>query len=90
MLRKFVGAGAMVALLTVPASAQIASPDQSSSLGIPLKSDRPISSEEAERRKATDRAYEAAMRKIPDKKVSADPWGEIRSGTPANAKNKQP
>jgi len=89
MLRKFVGAGVMVTLLTFPALAQIA-PDSPSSLGVPLKTDRPISSEEAERRKATDRAYEAAMRKIPDKKVSADPWGEIRSGTPANAKNKQP
>jgi hypothetical protein len=90
MLRTFVSGSAVVALLILPASAQIASPDSSSSLGIPLKSDRPISGEEVERRKATDRAYEATMHKIPDKKAPADPWGDIRQGTSANTKNKQP
>jgi hypothetical protein len=94
MLQKFIAAGAMAVLLTAPVFAQTAQVPESASsgspsLGLPFKSDRPVTVEEVERRKAVDRAYEAAVHKIPDKKVSADPWGDIRPGA-ANAKGKQP
>jgi len=92
MLRKFVVwkiglAAAAAALCTVSASAQSSGGGQSTSVGIPFKgADRPLTEEEIERRKANDRAYEAAVQKIPDKKTSADPWGEIRPTSPAKKK----
>ncbi len=93
MQRKLIAA-AIFALFTAPASAQSPgqSPGQSSSsqssIGIPLKVERPLTEEEIEKRKAADRAYEAAMQKIPDKKASADPWGDIRPTSPASKNNK--
>jgi hypothetical protein len=56
-------------------------------LGVPLNPKRPLTPEEAAKRKASDEAYQAAINKIPDKKSSADPWGTIRPASPA-PKNK--
>jgi hypothetical protein len=90
MLRKFVVTAAIAALSMGSASAQApAGPSKSSAVGIPLKSDKPLTQEEIERRKANDRAYDAALQKIPDKKPPADPWGNVRPSSPAAAKNKQ-
>jgi hypothetical protein len=94
MLRKFIQGGAILALFAGPSFAQVpqapqgAQPNQSS-LGIPLSTEKALTQEEIDRRKANDRAYDAAMRKIPDKKPPADPWGSIRPGSPTAAKNKQ-
>jgi hypothetical protein len=90
MLRKFLPAAAIIALTSGLALAQPASSSSSSSgsLGIPLSVERPPTPEEIEKQKAADRAYSDAMQKIPDKKPSADPWGNIRSGSPNTAKNK--
>jgi hypothetical protein len=83
MLRRLSRAGAIVALLTIPAAAQ-------SNLSIPINpKDRPITQEEIDKQKANDRAYDAAIHKIPDKKSSTDPWGNIRPTSPTAAKNKQ-
>jgi hypothetical protein len=79
MFCKLVRASAVVgvaALFTAPALAQ-------DTLGVPLNSKPEMSKEELERRKANDRAYEAAIKKIPDKKPSGDPWGDIRPAAPA-------
>jgi hypothetical protein len=85
MLRTFIVVTASVALFTGYASAQ--APDSSqSSLGIPLKSTTPPTQEEIERKKANDRAYDAALHKIPDKKTTVDPWGNIRPAAPAAVK----
>ncbi len=83
MLRKLIQAGAIVALVTGTAAAQDA-------VGIPLNPRRPSTPEEMARQKASDEAYKAAMKKIPDKASSTDPWGNIRPGAPTTAKNKQP
>jgi len=85
---QFVLAAAAAALCIVSASAQSPGGGQpsQSSLGIPLKVDKPLTEEEIERRKAADRAYEAAMHKIPDKKPSADPWGDVRAPSPVKKK----
>jgi hypothetical protein len=80
MLRKLMITGAIVAILIGPAAAQ-------DSFGIPVNPKRPPSELEIEKQKARDRDYDAAMKKIPDKKTSDDPWGVIRP-SPA-AKNKQ-
>jgi hypothetical protein len=82
MLRKLIQAGAIIALLTGPAVAQIA-------LSPFNERDKPKKTpEEIEKDKARDSAYRAAMQKIPEKKV-ADPWGNIRDTSPTPPKTKQ-
>jgi hypothetical protein len=76
MLRRLVCAGATILLITGTAGAQ-------SNLSVPFKSESPPSQEQIERQKAADKAYQAAIRKLPDKKSSADPWGDVR---PAKSK----
>jgi hypothetical protein len=83
MLRRFVCAGAIVLLITAAAGAQSNS-DAQSPLSLPFKPKvPPPSQEQIDRQKAADKAYEAAIRKLPDKKSSADPWSDVR---PAKAK----
>jgi hypothetical protein len=89
MLGKLIRAGAIVALCTGPAAAQVNQGNQGSNLSIPLNQKAPPTREEIERQNANDRAYDAAMKKIPDKKSSGDPWGDIRPTTAPTAKNKQ-
>jgi hypothetical protein len=83
MLRKLIHAGAIAALAAGTAAAQDA-------VGIPLNARKPMTQEEIDKRKAADEAYKAAIKKIPDKAPSTDPWGNIRPGSPTAAKNKQP
>lgn len=50
--------------------------------------------EEKEAEEARDKAYKESLRKIPDAKTSADPWGSMRGGdtaksvTPAKSRTK--
>jgi hypothetical protein len=78
ILRKIVHAGAIIALLTGAASAQMPMP------GINLSPDRQMTPEEKEKQKAIENAYKSAIEKIPDKKAPADPWGAVRSTTPSS------
>jgi len=83
MVRKFILAGAAVALLMGPAAAQMPMPG--------MKFDnapKQLTPEERARRKAIDDAYQAANRKIPDKSVAIDPWGNVRS-LPSTGNGKQ-
>ena len=78
ILGKIVRAGAIIALLTGAASAQIPMP------GINLSPDRQMTPEEKEKQKVIENAYKSAIEKIPDKKPPADPWGAVRSTTPSS------
>jgi|SRR3954447_21584026 hypothetical protein len=63
---------ALLAGSAVPAKAQLPN--------INLLADGPSKSpEEKEAEEARDRAYKDTMRKIPDAKSSADPWGNVRA-----------
>lgn len=70
---KFLSAVALLALLTGPAAAQMMN------LMPEVKTKTP---EEKEQDAITDKAYRESLRKIPDTKASADPWGNVRSETP--------
>jgi len=84
MQRKLIQACVIIALLTGPAFAQ------NSSLSVPVNPGKPPpTQEEIEKQKAADRAYNAAIQKIPDKKSSVDPWGNVRPSSPSASKNKQ-
>jgi hypothetical protein len=43
--------------------------------------------EEKEADEARDKAYKESLKKIPDAKVSSDPWGTVRSDTPKSVPN---
>jgi len=73
MLMRILGAAAVIAMLAVPAYAQA----PSMNLIPELQSKSP---EEKEAEAARDKAYKESLRKIPDAKVSSDPWGNVRSG----------
>jgi hypothetical protein len=88
MLRKLIQVGAIVAMCTGPAAAQQPA-SAPSNLSIPLNRKAPPTAEEIEKQKASDRAYNAAMQKIPDKKQSSDPWAAIRPNNSPAAKNRQ-
>ncbi len=71
---RILGAGAVIALLIGPAYAQIETPH------INLLADQPTKTQEdLDKEAAQQKAYKDSLRKIPDAKVSADPWGNVRS-----------
>jgi hypothetical protein len=78
---KFLGVVALLALLTGPAAAQMMN------LMPEVKTKSP---EEKEQDAITDKAYRESLRKIPDTKTAADPWGNVRSDAPKAAPVKQP
>jgi hypothetical protein len=67
-------AAAMMVLLTAPAYAQGVTPNIN--LIPELASKTP---EEKEQEAVKDKAYRESLKKIPDAKVSSDPWGNVRS-----------
>jgi hypothetical protein len=69
---RILGAAAVIALLTGPAYAQ--SPNVN--LIPELASKTP---EQKEQEAADQKAYRESLKKIPDAKVSSDPWGNVRS-----------
>ena len=77
---RILGAAAVIALLTGPAYAQMQTPNIN--LIPELQSKTP---EEKEAEAERDKAYRESLRKIPDAKTSADPWGSVRGGETAKA-----
>ena len=56
----------------------------------PFKRDeKKLTPDELKAQQEREKNYKAAMDKIPDKKVTVDPWGDIRPAPQATAKNKQ-
>ena len=84
MLRKIIHTTLIVCLTTGAVSAQMPQP------GVHLKDDKPSrTKEQREYDKAVDRAYQSAIKKIPEAEKKSDPWGNIRPTPSAAAKNKQ-
>ena len=82
MLRNLIPAAAILALVAGPAAAQVALS--------PFKSqEKKLTPDELKAKQDQERDYKAAMDKIPEKKVTVDPWGDIRPAPQATAKNKQ-
>jgi hypothetical protein len=87
MLPRLIYAGAFVLLIAGAAAAQpnTSTSQSDSKPSIPIfQQAAPPTQEQIERQKALDRDYEATIHKLPNKKTSADPWGDIRP-----TKNKQ-
>ena len=76
---------AVFALLTGPAYAQVSTPS------VNLLSDLPSKTpEEREQDAIKEKAYKDSLKKIPDAKVSSDPWGTVRSESSPKAAAKSP
>jgi hypothetical protein len=75
---KVLCAAALIALLTGPAYAQM----PNINLAPEVKSQTP---EEKEAEAARDKAYKESLKKIPDAKGPADPWGNVRTDQPKAA-----
>ena len=71
---------AVIVFLTGPAYAQNTTPNVN--LIPELQSKTP---EEKEQDAIREKAYKDSLRKIPDAKVSSDPWGNVRSDAPKAA-----
>ena len=77
---RILSAVAVTLLLTVPAYAQDSTPH------VNLHGDAPTKTpEEREQDAIREKAYKDSLRKIPDAKVSSDPWGNVRSEAPKAA-----
>jgi hypothetical protein len=92
---KIFGAGVGVALLVAVGLPAGPARAQSSTPSINLLADQPSKTpEEIEKEEAAQKAYKESLKKIPDAKVSNDPWGNVRSvdtpkaAAPAKSKTK--
>jgi hypothetical protein len=71
---------AAIMLLASPAVAQVPK--------LNLLQDKPSKTQdELDAEKAQEKAYKESLKKIPDAKAPADPWGNVRSDAPAPAKS---
>ena len=77
-------AAAMIAMLAGPAYAQGKTPKTPEEM---MDAKTP---EQIEKEQATDRAYKDSLKKIPDAKTPADPWGNARSTDAPKATAKTP
>jgi hypothetical protein len=66
---------AVIVLLASPAFAQSTTP----SLNLLMDNKPAKSQEEKDAEAARDKAYQDSLKKIPDAKPPADPWGNVRS-----------
>jgi hypothetical protein len=68
----------LISLISFPAFAQMPTP------GFRLNESKELTPDEIERQKANEEAAKAARAKLPDAKVSSDPWANARTAdTPA-------
>jgi hypothetical protein len=81
-MRTLTIAVAVLALIAMPASAQFKKGGPSAA------TEQSKSNAEARDKKADERAYKAALEKIPDPKEKYDPWGVARTAEPAKDSKK--
>jgi hypothetical protein len=81
---KVVFAAAAITILAAPAYAQSKAP---ATLQDIMGSKTP---DQIEKERATEKAYKESLKKIPDAKTPADPWGSARSADTPSAVAKTP
>ena len=94
MLRKLIQAGATIVLLTGDAYSQVAGTGNNSgdpmSLNMLADARRRRTPAEQQREREIESQYHRTVNdKIPDKKSSNDPWGNIRSAPAPSSASKQ-
>jgi hypothetical protein len=82
MLRRSLGAAVLTLLLAGAAQAQLSNSGNTGNaagFGISMGGDRRLSPDEQQREREIESRYRDAADKIPDKKGTKDPWGNVRS-----------
>ena len=80
-----------VALLALLSGSALVRPAYAQMPQVNLMPDVPSKTqEEKDADAARDKAYKDSLRKIPDAKVSADPWGNVRTDPPKASANVAP
>jgi hypothetical protein len=74
-------AAAIIALLTQPVHSQF-KPGVNGTMG-----GKDIDPRLEQHRKGIEQDYNAAMKRIPDKKTNSDPWADLRGNEPAKKRN---
>jgi hypothetical protein len=89
MFRKLIQASAILSLLTGQAYGQLSGGNTGNSFPMSMApGEQRRTAEELQRDREIEAQYNRAVTKIPDRKSSNDPWGNIRSG-PAPSASKQ-
>jgi hypothetical protein len=83
-MRVICAAAAIIAMLAGPVCAQGKAPKTLEEM---MGAKTP---EQIEKEKAADRAYKDSLKKIPDAKAPADPWGNARATDTPKAATKNP
>ncbi len=79
-------AAAVLAVLALPTGVVLVCPAHAQTPNINLIPDLPTKTqEEKDADEVRDKAYRESLKKIPDAKVSNDPWGTVRSDAPKSA-----
>ncbi len=73
---RILAAASVILLLTGSAYAQMPQ------MNLLQDNSPPKTQEQKDAEEAKDKAYKESLKKIPDAKGSADPWGNVRSDTP--------
>ena len=81
---RVVGTAAMIVMLAGPVSAQSKAPKTLEEL------QNAKTPEQIKKEQAADKAYKESLKKIPDAKAPADPWGSARSMNAPNTAAKTP
>ena len=94
MMRKLIQAGAIVVVLTGDAYCQVGGTGNSRGDSMPMSmlpdTRRRLTPEEAQREREIEAQYNRTVNdKIPDKKSSNDPWGNVRSAPSAASRQQQ-
>jgi hypothetical protein len=72
--------GAAVAVVWLVAIGLPSGPAHAQTPSVNLLADQPSKTpEQLEKEEAEQKAYKESLKKIPDAKVSSDPWGNVRS-----------
>ena len=97
MLQKLLGAAAILVLFVGTANAQFGATNGNTGLGnggfspnMMPDTQRRVTPEEAQRERDIEAQYDRTMNdKIPDKKTTVDPWGNVRSAPATSSASKQ-
>jgi hypothetical protein len=68
--------------------AALARPGWAQSINMNIDDPHPLTDDQKAAKAEQERAYKAAIGKIPDQKSTVDPWGNVRSSTPAQPTKK--
>jgi hypothetical protein len=83
-MKTFMVAAAMLALIAMPAHAQMGGGGGKRHQGDDKKTDQPAA------KKVDEKAYKAALERIPEPKEKYDPWGVARPAEPAKKPKQAP